>query len=407
MKAKGLQKLRWYCQMCEKQCRDENGFKCHATSEVHLRNMQLYAQNPGKFKEKFSLQFENHFVKELGRRHHTNKVKANSFYQEYIQDKEHLHMNSTKWRSLTEFICDLSRKGSIIAEETEKGWYIAWVDRSADAISETEKKRQKEKMDLDDSERDRQRALAQLKLAKEMGGPSSQAPDVQATKLQREDEEGELEFKLLDEEKQQTDQTKESNSNVVNEHNKRPKAFGFDAEEEEEEEEKGKGNADAHQEQHQKKKAKSALEEIFERETERRKRLNDKRVVEKEKPVAVVVDESKCWLVKDIIVKVMSKKLEGGKYYKKKGRVFEIHEHGLIGDLEMLDSGDQLRLASDKLETVIPPVGGQVVIVRGKQKGRLGVLETLNVSDYSADISVEGKKSITLPYEDFCKVSMK
>ena len=29
MKSKGLQKLRWYCQMCEKQCRDENGFKCH------------------------------------------------------------------------------------------------------------------------------------------------------------------------------------------------------------------------------------------------------------------------------------------------------------------------------------------------------------------------------------------
>ena len=27
IKAKGLQKLRWYCQMCNKQCRDENGFK--------------------------------------------------------------------------------------------------------------------------------------------------------------------------------------------------------------------------------------------------------------------------------------------------------------------------------------------------------------------------------------------
>lgn len=23
IKSKGLQKLRWYCQMCEKQCRDE------------------------------------------------------------------------------------------------------------------------------------------------------------------------------------------------------------------------------------------------------------------------------------------------------------------------------------------------------------------------------------------------
>ena len=25
MKSKGLQKLKWYCQLCEKQCRDENG----------------------------------------------------------------------------------------------------------------------------------------------------------------------------------------------------------------------------------------------------------------------------------------------------------------------------------------------------------------------------------------------
>ena len=33
MKSKGLQKLRWFCQMCEKQCRDENGFKCHVRYE--------------------------------------------------------------------------------------------------------------------------------------------------------------------------------------------------------------------------------------------------------------------------------------------------------------------------------------------------------------------------------------
>jgi hypothetical protein len=32
IKAKGLQKLRWYCQLCQKQCRDENGFKCHQVS---------------------------------------------------------------------------------------------------------------------------------------------------------------------------------------------------------------------------------------------------------------------------------------------------------------------------------------------------------------------------------------
>lgn len=30
MKSKGLQRLRWYCQACERQMRDENGFKVGA-----------------------------------------------------------------------------------------------------------------------------------------------------------------------------------------------------------------------------------------------------------------------------------------------------------------------------------------------------------------------------------------
>jgi hypothetical protein len=32
--------------MCEKQCRDENGFKCHTMSEAHQRQMGLFAENP-------------------------------------------------------------------------------------------------------------------------------------------------------------------------------------------------------------------------------------------------------------------------------------------------------------------------------------------------------------------------
>ena len=44
IKAKGLQKLRWYCQMCGKQCRDENGFKCHLSSESHQRQMMVFGQ---------------------------------------------------------------------------------------------------------------------------------------------------------------------------------------------------------------------------------------------------------------------------------------------------------------------------------------------------------------------------
>ena len=58
IKAKGLQKLRWYCQMCQKQCRDENGFKCHTQSESHLRQMEMFSQNSTKFMDEFSAEFE-------------------------------------------------------------------------------------------------------------------------------------------------------------------------------------------------------------------------------------------------------------------------------------------------------------------------------------------------------------
>ncbi len=58
IKAKGLQKLRWYCEMCQKQCRDENGFKCHTMSESHMRQMSIFRENPLEMMEKFSREFE-------------------------------------------------------------------------------------------------------------------------------------------------------------------------------------------------------------------------------------------------------------------------------------------------------------------------------------------------------------
>lgn len=67
IKSKGLQKLRWYCQVCEKQCRDENGFKCHQMSDSHLRNMSLFGLNPGKVVAQYSADFEAAFLAHLKR----------------------------------------------------------------------------------------------------------------------------------------------------------------------------------------------------------------------------------------------------------------------------------------------------------------------------------------------------
>jgi DNA/RNA-binding protein KIN17 len=62
-------------------------------------------------------------------------VKANQVYQEFIQDKNHLHMNSTRWVTLTEFIKYLGRAGIVHVDETEKGWFIAWIDSSPKALA--------------------------------------------------------------------------------------------------------------------------------------------------------------------------------------------------------------------------------------------------------------------------------
>lgn len=37
--------------MCQKQCRDENGFKCHLSSEGHKRQMEIFGQNPERIVE--------------------------------------------------------------------------------------------------------------------------------------------------------------------------------------------------------------------------------------------------------------------------------------------------------------------------------------------------------------------
>ena len=65
LKSKGLQKLRWYCQLCEKQCRDENGFKCHCASESHLRRVQLFGSNSKRAVDEYSTIFEQTFIKTL------------------------------------------------------------------------------------------------------------------------------------------------------------------------------------------------------------------------------------------------------------------------------------------------------------------------------------------------------
>jgi DNA/RNA-binding protein KIN17 len=95
----------------------------------------------------------------------TKRVKANNVYQEYIQDKNHLHMNATRWVTLTEFIKHLGRTGVAHVDETDKGWFIAWIDRSPKALEKQEASLKKERATMDDEQRERLLIAEQIERA--------------------------------------------------------------------------------------------------------------------------------------------------------------------------------------------------------------------------------------------------
>ncbi|KAL2050748.1 hypothetical protein ABVK25_008986 [Lepraria finkii] len=168
LKSKGLQRLRWFCQVCEKQCRDENGFKCHVASESHTRQMQVIGETgANKVISDYSQQFQRDFLQLLRTSHNTKGVHINHFYQQYISDKNHVHMNATRWPSLTEFAKHLGREGICRVEDSEeKGLHIAWIDNSPEALRRQEAIRKKERQDKGDEEREQRLIRDQIERAR-------------------------------------------------------------------------------------------------------------------------------------------------------------------------------------------------------------------------------------------------
>ncbi|KAG5519877.1 hypothetical protein PMAC_000154 [Pneumocystis sp. 'macacae'] len=168
MKSKGLQRLRWYCQACEKQMRDENGFKCHTQSEAHVRQMLLIGENPNRHIHNYSVEFKNNFIQLLRTSHGEKRVHANHFYQEYIADKGHLRMNATRWVTLTEFVKYLGYEGICRVDETEKGLYISWIDNSPEALRRQQSIIKRDRQDKGDEERELRMINEQVERAKKI-----------------------------------------------------------------------------------------------------------------------------------------------------------------------------------------------------------------------------------------------
>ncbi|KNA13274.1 hypothetical protein SOVF_118360 [Spinacia oleracea] len=380
IKAKGLQKLRWYCQMCQKQCRDENGFKCHCMSESHQRQMEIFGQNPDRIVDGYSEEFESMFLEHMKRSHRFSRIAATVVYNEYIAERHHVHMNSTKWLSLTEFVKYLGRTGKCKVDETPKGWFISYIDNDSETLFKDRMKNKRIRADLVEDEKKEREILKQIERAEQLMPIVEN--EQEGEKERAEEKEmvgGKVAFALGG------GLSKAGGLGIGKEKGEGSRVVFEDAVEGEKEKKRAKhsdGNSVG----------KSAIEELIK---------EDERVKERQ-------NRKDYWLVEGIVVKVMSKKLAEKGYYKKKGVVKKVIEK-YVGEIEMLDTKHVLRVDQAELETVIPQIGGLVRIVNGAYRGSKAKLLSINTDRYCAKVQIEkgvydGRVLQAVDYEDICKL---
>uniref|UniRef100_A0A4W3ILC1 Kin17 DNA and RNA binding protein n=1 Tax=Callorhinchus milii TaxID=7868 RepID=A0A4W3ILC1_CALMI len=350
IKSKGLQKLRWYCQMCQKQCRDENGFKCHCMSESHQRQLLLASENPQQFMDYFSEEFRTEFLELLRRRFGTKRVHNNVIYNEYISHREHVHMNSTMWETLTDFTKWLGREGHCKVDETPKGWYIQYIDRDPETICRQQELEKKKKQELDDQERNAKFIEELVRRGKE--GKEEEAPVF--TELKRENEEEKVTFNLNKGPSTSAATTAPKPGTL------RPSALQAAA--------SVKRKEPSHTSDTKDKKKKSALDEIMEFEEQKKRSLR-----------------RDYWLHTEV-------------------------QEKYTAVIKMIDSGDKLKVDQTHLETVIPVPGKKVLVVNGGYRGHEAILDCIDEKKYCATIIIDsgplqGRKVDSVQYEDISKLA--
>lgn len=187
-------------------------------------------------------------------------------------------MNSTRWCTLTGFVNFLGREGICKVDQTEKGWFIAYINRDPDFLERERKKAARKKMDMDDDEIQAKMIEEQIRRGAERAPVKD---EIQPTELIRESNEEKIKVDLAP-------------PSVIEEKKPIVVAPVFLKEED--------VKSNKNNEIKKATKRKTALDEIMEQEESRKEKQKRK----------------ENWLHENIIVKIITKKL-GAQYNGKKG----------------------------------------------------------------------------------------
>jgi DNA/RNA-binding protein KIN17 len=379
IKAKGLNKLRFYCQVCEKSCRDANGYKCHLSTEGHQRAIMVFANNHKSMTSDFSNEFHASFLEVLRRRGQTRQL-ANRLYQEVIGDRHHTHMNSTKWGSLTAYLMWLREQNIAEVDETPKGIFVQYIDHNPDSLKRQEDRNRIERAEQRDAQRfEKQLALRVAALT--ANADDADEPPKELKAFDRTEHAHAIAFAMP---------TKSADSLLgALDSNKRKLGAAFNDDD---------NDADTND-------TVAAAAAATTNDKSADADAGKPKKARSTEPAAADRRKSH-WIKTHLVVKVMNKKLADGAYYKEKGTIVKVIDK-LTAEVEMHKSGDVLRINQSELETVLPSPGGAILVVNGAHRGARGTLESLDVDRFAARVKLAGGQLESLPYEDVCKTESK
>lgn len=345
--------------------------------------------NQGKFIGSYSEEFKRAFLNMMATSHRNSRVSANIVYNEYIAHKEHIHMNATRWTTLTEFIKHLGREGICEVDETPKGWFLTY--RPEDKEEKMRQAMKAKRKVAEEEEDDRNARLIREQIERANAAlPEHAKRHAEATELD-ENAKGELKLSLAGVKRIKTAEELDRAKPLPTalEAFNRASQVASDA---------AAGLIKA-----QAAKKPSALDEIFQKGVAAKEAA-------KAKPVdAPAAGKDVPWLQPGIVVKIVSKALQSEGLYKKKGAVRRCLQGGYVAEIDVIDTGTRVQVDQTELETVLPSVGGAVVVLKGEHRGLTGKMDGLETDKYVAVVTLrEGPNkgaTVRFDYEDISKLS--
>ena len=248
-------------------------------------------------------------------------------------------MNATRWTSLTGLVRHMGRTGKVIADETEKGWFITYIDRDPDTIARQEALAKKQKMDKDDQERVSHFIEKQVQRGKQEG--EEEEDKVVYAEFKRDNPEEKIQIQLAPKIKKE-EVIPSSSSSLSGKTSNDGSVFKVP-----------QSKDIVKKEKTSEKRKLSALDEIMKEQEASKEKIGRKDY----------------WLTENIVVKVVTKSL-GDKYYKKKGYIKQVVDK-YAALVTMIDTGHTLKLDQSHVETVIPAGGLFLKLNRSKDECQL------------------------------------